>query len=183
MGNGLRKRERDHLCVRCAQNTVGRMRYAYLFPILALSACDTTLEELLTPTSAPAEITAPVETLDPTPPPPPLPTARTVEQFDTTTEEDRAAAVAVPPPAGEQRLGVTNISLGSAADPGIWLKTPLVTELQMGRVVYGANGKSVSLELRPSGGAAGSASQMSLAAMRLLDIPLTALADVTVFAN
>ena len=80
-------------------------------------------------------------------------------------------------------MGSTNVSLGSAADPGIWLKTALVAELQMGRAVYAANGNSVNLELRPSGGEAGSASQMSLAAMRLLDMPLTALADGEVFAS
>lgn len=131
----------------------------------------------------PPEDTQPLGTLDPTPPPPPPPTARTVEQFDTTTEEDRAVAVATSPTSGERSLGTTNVSLGSAADPGIWLKTALVNELQRGRVVYPANGNSVNLELRPSGGEAGSASQMSLAAMRLLEIPLTALADVEVFAN
>jgi hypothetical protein len=37
------------------------------------------------------------------------------------------------------------------------------------------------LELRPSGGVPGSGSQISLAAMRLLEIPLTALAEVVVY--
>ncbi|MEJ6397907.1 D-galactarate dehydratase [Yoonia sp. 208BN28-4] len=158
---------------------------AFALPLLA--ACDDPLFAVQQPTPpdgavVEAVVDAPVETLDPTPPPPPPPTARTVEEFDTTSAEDRAEAVAVDPqPAGEQRLGTTNVSLGSAADPGIWLKTGLVSALAPGRVVYPANGNTVNLELRPSGNAASAASQMSLAAMRLLEIPLTALADVEVF--
>ncbi len=113
-------------------------------------------------------------------PPPPPPTARTVEQFDTTTAEDRAEAVA-PPSGAERRLGTTIASLGSPTDPGIWFKTPLVSEVTQGRVEY--NGKSVNVELRPSGGAAGSGSQISLAAMRLIEAPLTGLPEVTVYAN
>ena len=53
----------------------------------------------------------------------------------------------------------------------------------MGRAVYLVTGKSINIELRPSGGEEGSASQLSLAAMRLLDIPLTALTDVEVFVK
>lgn len=113
-------------------------------------------------------------------PPPPPPTARTVEQFDTTTAEDRAAAVAAPS-GGERRLGTTIASLGSPTDPGIWFKTPLVNGVTQGRIEY--NGNSVNVELRPSGGAAGAGSQISLAAMRLIEAPLTSLPEVTVYAN
>lgn len=113
-------------------------------------------------------------------PPPPPPNARTVEQFDTTTAQDRAAAVAAPS-GGERRLGTTIASLGSPTDPGIWFKTPLVSEITQGRVEY--NGNSVNVELRPSGGAAGSGSQISLAAMRLIEAPLTGLPEVVVYAN
>lgn len=167
------------------------MKRILILPVIALSACESpSLQGFFQPASAPAASSPtigpqarPMETLDPTPPPPPPPTARTVEQFDTTTEEDRADALAVEEPAGETLLGTTNVSLGSPADPGIWLKTPLVSSLTAGRVEYPSNGNTVNIELRPSGGAAGSASQMSLAAMRLLEIPLTDLADVKVFAN
>ena len=158
------------------------MKRLILLAFAALAACDApSLQGLFTPVTAPTA--APVPTLDPTPPPPPPSDARTVDQFDTTTEEDRQAALSAPAPAAEQALGVTNASLGSPTDPGIWLKTALVSELTPGRVENPANGQSVSLELRPSGGAAGSASQLSLAAMRLLGIPLTELADVKVYAN
>jgi hypothetical protein len=161
------------------------MRYFALIPVLTLAACESpSLQGLLTPAAAPVEVVEtpeePVETLDPTPPPPPPPTARTVEQFDTTTAEDRAEALAVEPaPAPSNELGTTIASLGPPADPGIWLKTPLVTTLTPGRVEY--QGNSVNVELRPSGGAAGSGSQISLAAMRLIEAPLTGLPEVTVF--
>jgi hypothetical protein len=149
-----------------------------LVALPVLSACDEVLQvEPVTP----PDVEPVVETLDPTPPPPPPPTARTVEQFDTTSQEDREAAVATPQPAQETRLGATNVSLGDVTDPGIWLKTGLVDQLTLGRVAFPDKGTSVNLELRPSGGAATAASQMSLAAMRLLEIPLTALADVIVF--
>ena len=149
------------------------MKHRYLLPVLLIAAC-----EEIELASAPV-VEEPVETLDPTPPPPPPRNARTVEQFDTTTAEDRAAAVATPAAATSTALGTTIASLGSPADPGIWIKTPLVSELSMGRVEY--QGNAVTLELRPSGGPAGSGSQLSLAAMRLLEAPLTGLPEVTVF--
>jgi hypothetical protein len=130
----------------------------------------------------PASVEEPV-TLDPTPPPPPPPSANTAAEFDTTSEEDRAAALAAPEPAGEQALGTTLATLGSPADPGIWMETPLVTEVVMGRVEVVATGKSVALELRPSGGAPGSGSEISLPAMRLLEVPLTAIQELAVFAG
>ncbi len=175
---------------RSVRNLPPMKRIMILTPLL-LAACESpSLQGLLTPTSAPAEQSQtispqarPEQTLDPTPPPPPPPSARTVEQFDTTTAEDREEALEVAAPAGEVALGTTNASLGSPTDPGIWLKTPLVSTLTAGRVEYPANGNTVNIELRPSGGSAGSASQISLAAMRLLEIPLTELADITVFAQ
>jgi len=138
----------------------------------------------LTPEATPAvvpveEVQEPVADL----PPPPPPAARTVEEFDTTTAEDRAAAVETPVASGAQLLGTTNVALGDVADPGIWIKTGLVSEAVAGRVENPANGQSVTLELRPSGGPASGGSQLSLAAMRLLDIPLTELVDVQVFAG
>ncbi|WP_377504411.1 D-galactarate dehydratase [Octadecabacter sp. R77987] len=169
-----------------------------LVPVLALflGACSSpSLQGIFAPpgdgavdaaaADAAAAITDPEPvTLDPTPPPPPPPTARTVDQFDTTTAENRAEALAAPvEPAGERALGSTIASLGSPTDPGIWLKTPLVSEVTAGRVAYPVNGKSVNVELRPSGGAVGSGSQISLAAMRLLEAPLTGLPELLVFAN
>ena len=129
----------------------------------------------------PVEAAQPVpEALDPTPAPSPPAAARTVEEFDTTTAEDRAEAVAAPETAGIG-LGTTLATLGSPTDPGIWLKTPLVDAVTPGRVEY--LGRSANVELRPSGGAPGSGSQISLAAMRLLEAPLTEVIEVTVSAR
>ena len=155
------------------------MRLILTLPIIALAGCSTpSFQGPFGPVPAPP-IAAPAPTLNPAPPPPPPQNAVTVEQFDTTSAEDRAAAVASAP-AGAQVLGSTIATLGSPAEAGIWLKTPLVTELRQGRVEY--QGKSINIELRPSGGAAGSGSQISLAAMRLIEAPLTSLPELTVFA-
>lgn len=169
------------------------MKKLFLVSLLALGACSSpSLQGMFQPNAPadpaaadpglppPASVTT--ATLDPTPAPPPPPTARTVAALDTTTAEDRAAATAPPPePAGERSLGTTLATLGSPADPGIWIKTPLVSDLVMGRVVF--QGTSINIELRPSGGAAGSGSQISLPAMRLLGAPLTGIVELSVFAN
>lgn len=119
----------------------------------------------------------PAPTLDPTPPPPPPEGARTVEAFDTTTDEDRADATATGS-GTEAALGTTVAALGDAGDPGFWVATALVDELTAGRVSYGASGLSVNVDLRPKpeGGA-----EISLAAMRVLEAPLTELIEIEVF--
>ena len=104
----------------------------------------------------------------------------TAEQFDTTSQEERDAAVVTAEPAEDQALGTTIATLGPPTEPGIWLKTPLVAALAPGRIEY--QGKTINVELRPSGGATGSGSQISLAAMRLIEAPLTSLPELTVFA-
>ncbi|MCK0094941.1 D-galactarate dehydratase [Yoonia sp. F2084L] len=156
------------------------MRLVLILPIVALAGCSTPSFQGLFGTAAAPAIAAPVPTLNPTPPPRPPVTAVTAEQFDTTSQAERDAAVVTEEPTGDdQALGTTIASLGPPAEPGIWLKTPLVTALTAGRVEY--QGKTINIELRPSGGAAGSGSQMSLAAMRLIEAPLTSLPEVTVY--
>ena len=150
------------------------MRYGYALSFALLMGC--TLPEI--DGTAPAVQETPAAAV--TPPPPPA-TASTVEEFDTTTAADRAAAVVVQASAAELRLGTTIASLGPPTEPGIWLKTPLVQAVRAGRVVY--QGKSVNVELRPSGGGPGSGSQISLAAMRLIGAPLTGLPEIEVFAK
>jgi hypothetical protein len=151
-----------------------------ILPLAAFAGCTSPSLQGIFGTTPDATVAPPAPTLNPTPPPPPPTTAVTVEQFDTTTEADRAAAVETETSTGEQELGTTIATLGPPAEPGIWLKTPLVTALTPGRVDF--DGKSINVELRPSGGAAGSGSQMSLAAMRLIAAPLTGLPELTVFA-
>lgn len=108
--------------------------------------------------------------------------ARTAEQFDTTTPQQRAAAAA-PAPATAGPVGTTIASLGDPAKPGFWLETPLVKTATKGRVVYTGNGKSAQVDLIPIGGAASAGSRISLAAMRLLDAPLTGLPELQVFTE
>ena len=155
------------------------MRLIIVFPFVVLAGCTSpSLQGIFeAPGAAPAALPAP--TLDPTPPPAPPTDATTVDQFDTTTEEDRAEATSVDDSTEAEELGVTIASLGPPTEPGIWLKTPLVTELTPGRITF--NDKSINVELRPSGGSAGSGSQISLAAMRLIEAPLTGLPEITVF--
>ncbi len=107
--------------------------------------------------------------------------ARRAEDFDATTEEERAAAAATPAVAAEVSLGVTIASLGDATDQGFWVKTPLVTTTTTGRVAAG-NGRSAQVELRPSGGDPTAGSEASLATLRLLEVPLTGLNPLEVFA-
>jgi len=119
--------------------------------------------------------------------PPPPDTARTPEQFDTTTPEQREEAVVTPPPttstAGDGRLGTTVASIGAADEPGFWIKTPLVNAQSSGRLFYPASGRTVQVQLIPSGGGSGSGSQVSLAALRLLDAPLDGLPELVVYQN
>lgn len=111
--------------------------------------------------------------------PPPPPAARTQEALDTTTPEQRAAATA-PPDAPSKVLGRTVVSLGSPTEPGLWLKTPLVSEEVQGRVTNPANGKSSLVTLIPLEGPATAGSRMSLPAMRLIEVSLTDLSEVEV---
>jgi hypothetical protein len=154
------------------------MRVLLILPVALLTGCATPEFQALFGTSPEAPLAAPASEVVTAPPPPA--TATTVAEFDTTSPAARDAATAQSA-APEIALGMTIASLGSPTEPGIWLKTPLVTTLTAGRVMY--QGKSINIELRPSGGAAGSGSQISLAAMRLLEAPLTGLPEMTVFAT
>lgn len=157
------------------------MRALLILPVLAMAGCTSPSLQGIFGTQPVQPAAVPAPTLDPTPPPPPPTNATTVDQFDTTTEEDRAAAVAVDDTDASAALGTTIASLGPPTEPGIWLKTPLVDALTPGRVAY--QGTEINIELRPSGGAAGSGSQISLAAMRLLNAPLTGLLEIEVFTR
>ena len=128
----------------------------------------------------------PVETVAARPPPrpdvvAPVPVAgaTTAAAFDTTTAADKAAALAPPPaPAGERLLGKTAVALGNPAEPGFWLRASLVTTPAKGRVEV-AGGASIAVDLIPGAGAA----QLSLPAFRALNLPLTALPEVLIFAR
>jgi hypothetical protein len=128
----------------------------------------------------PEEVVAPEVVLAPeTAAPPPPPSAQTAEALDTTTAEQRAAAAA-PAEAPSKVLGKTVASLGSPTEPGLWLKTPLVSKEQQGRVTNPANGKSSLVTLIPIDGPGTAGSRMSLAALRLIEASLTDLTEVEV---
>lgn len=110
---------------------------------------------------------------------PSRPGDRTAAAMDTTTEAERAAALAAARRGG-QALGETLAGLGAPAEGGFWLRTGLVQAVRPGRVVA-ASGASVGVELRPSGREPGSGSEISLAALRALELPLTSLATLQVF--
>jgi hypothetical protein len=139
-----------------------------------LSGCGV-LDRLKPRPKAPeVQIVAPVEetvTL------PPLGEGQTAATLDTSTEAEKAAATAAPV-SGARALGKTSVALGSPAEQGFWLKTPLVTAAGKGKVVT-ASGASVAVDLQPGTGG----SLLSLAAYRALGLALTDLPEVTVFAE
>lgn len=108
--------------------------------------------------------------------------ATTAEAFDTTTDEERAAAT-TQEPAAEEKLGRTVATLGNPANPGFWLETPLVETVRQGRVVAVKSGASVKVELRPIDAPVGAGSRISLAALRLLEVGLTGLHELDVYAR
>jgi hypothetical protein len=159
---------------------------------LGLSACGTITDRLglarpgaageaaTTAAAMPEAVKIEQTVLDPvTSAPPPPPAARTAEALDTTTAEQRAAAVA-PVAAGARVLGTTVVSLGSATEPGLWMKTPLVKTEMQGRVTNPATGKSSTVMLIPIDGPATAGSRMSLSALRLIGASLTDLTSVEV---
>jgi hypothetical protein len=106
-----------------------------------------------------------------------------VEEFDTTTQQEREAAAAPAEVAGERLLGTTIVSLGDPARPGFWIETPLVSSAAIGRVTFAGTGQSSQVDLIPIDGPATAGSRMSLAAMRLIGVPLTGLVEVQVFSG
>lgn len=75
-------------------------------------------------------------------------------------------------------LGTTIASLGNAAEPGIWLKTPLTKTAGPGKVSY--NGKTVTAQLIPIDGPATAGSRASLQLLQQLGAPITGLPELTV---
>lgn len=158
-------------------------RLAILGACVALSGCADVLASLQ---SAPADSdrqTRPhsrpeaLTTSDRQPPA----SARTAEAFDTSTPAEKAAAAAGAKAASAERaLGTTIVSLGDPARPGFWIETPQVSKAGPGRVVFPDTGTSAQVDLLPVDR---SGSRLSLAAMRLLGLPLTGLTEVQVFVD
>ena len=96
-------------------------------------------------------------------------------------DADAPSATAAAPGNGSGLLGTTIASLGDPNRPGLWVRTPLVSAPVQGRVRYAVGDRSAQVELIPSGGVEGSGSQISLAAMRLLQAPLGRLLELDVY--
>ena len=92
------------------------------------------------------------------------------------------APVGEAPQSAGRFLGFSVTSLGDATIPGLWLETPLVREQTTGWIVA-ENGRQIAVALRPTGGARGSGSRLSLAGFTALGLPLTALTTMTVIAD
>lgn len=162
-----------------------------ILPVLALAGC----AELAT---GPAQPSAPVTpTASPEAPARVVPTlsagasgraplsrpaAARPEAYDQSTAEQKAAA-ASPTGAEARLLGSTIASLGDPAQQGFWIRTPLVKTPAKGRLVDPSSGKSVNVDLIPRDGPQSAGSQVSLAAMQMLGVPLTGLPRLEVFAN
>jgi hypothetical protein len=146
--------------------------------VVAVSACGV-LPRLGQAPESPAPVpAAPPAAMAPLP----RPTARTPDALDTTTPAQRAEATAGSPVQGA-RLGTTIASLGNPTEPGFWIRTPLARNEGPGRIEDPATGKSVRLHLIPLDAPAGAGSQVSLPALRLLGVSLTALPEVVVYAE
>ncbi|MGI3186625.1 D-galactarate dehydratase [Nioella aestuarii] len=113
--------------------------------------------------------------------PPPIVASETVdaEAADDAADTSEDTPEAVP---ASGNLGTTIASLGDPTQPGLWLETPLVTSEILGRL-EAENGSSVEVTLRPSGGAPGSGSRISIMAMQALGLGLTDLPTLTVIAG
>ena len=104
--------------------------------------------------------------------------AQTAEALDTTSAAERAEAAAA---GGGAVLGRTIAALGDVAEPGFWLKTPLVKARTTGKVEYPRTGLSAQVDLFPLDGPPTAGSQISLSAMRLIGAPLTGLPELVVY--
>ena len=94
-----------------------------------------------------------------------------------------AATVEDAPEVSIGTLGRTVASLGNAAEPGLWMKTPLVQSERSGTVYYPETNKSVQVTLIPIDGPASAGSRLSLEAMQALGAPLTGLPEVDVLSG
>lgn len=168
-----------------------RIRLALLLSALTLAACDQLPTAPDAPAAPPVEATAPppVRVVTPVltagkPGGAPLsrPAAARPEAYDQSTAAEKAAATAAPA-APARKLGSTIASLGNPTEQGFWIKTPLAKATGQGRLVDPASGKSVNVDLIPLPGPESGGSQVSLAALQMLGVPLTGLPRLEVFAR
>ncbi|MEO9518007.1 MAG: hypothetical protein ABJH45_04370 [Paracoccaceae bacterium] len=107
--------------------------------------------------------------------------ARRADDFGQVSAADKAEAIGGAVQQGS--LGTTVASLGSPAETGLWIKTPLVTVEQAGRVFYDETGISVAVTLIPLDGPKTAGSRLSLSAMQAIGAQLNQLPTVEIFAG
>ena len=91
--------------------------------------------------------------------------------------------VSTPSPVRATMPATTVTSLGNVREPGLWMRTPLVSAPMRGTVRDPVSGRSVALDLIPIEGPPSAGSRMSLRAYQALGLPLTALPDLRVSAG
>lgn len=101
-----------------------------------------------------------------------------VDEAALVPEPDEAAPEA--PPATAAAPAETLATLGNAAEPGLWLRTPLVDRQGPGRITAVETGTSLDVTLIPIDGARTAGSRASLAALQGLGVPLTAVVPIRV---
>lgn len=62
---------------------------------------------------------------------------------------DKVIPKVIPPSAQNGELGRSVVSLGTPADRGLWVETPLVSSVRAGRVIRTDTGAELAVELRP----------------------------------
>jgi hypothetical protein len=157
------------------QTIVAGMKRNLVIPALValgLSGCG--LMDRLKPAAKPEPIVAPVEAPVVLPP---MGAGQSAAALDQTTAAEKAAAVA-PVVGAERALGTVVVGLGSPAEQGFWIKSPLIAAPGKGRVAL-ASGATVNVDLLPGTGGA----LLSLAAFRALGLGLTDLPEVTIYAQ
>ena len=86
-------------------------------------------------------------------------------------------SVAAEDPPGPSK---TLVTLGDVTEPGIWIKTSLVSDPGQGTAVNPATGQSVRVSLIPIIGPPTAGSRASLQAMQALGLNLTDIAEIEV---
>ena len=109
--------------------------------------------------------------------PAPPPEARRTNEFDTTTQAQRLAALE--PEEEGVLIGQAVLTLGDPGRAGFWVETEFVSKPGQGRVELDGGEKGVDVALLPTSGSG----RISLAALRLLEVPLTAFVKVNIFEN
>ena len=105
--------------------------------------------------------------------------ADTTRDWSLTAE--RVALTNATPVLGEFMVGSTVAYMSNPGEPGMWLKTHLVSEERQGRLVFPQTARSVFVTLRPLDVHKTNDSQISYAAMKGLSVQMTTLPVLDVF--